>query len=828
MNTIDFGIDLGTTNSAIARFVKGEIEVFKGITEGKNTLPSVVRFFKERPPRVGDKARESLEKDPRNVFSSFKRKMGTTETFKIEALGRSVSPIELSSLVLKELKSFVHTGEVVSHAVITIPASFDTIQSNATKQAGIEAGFKTVELLQEPIAASLAYANKTKQEKLPDGQWLVYDLGGGTFDVAIVKTNHGEMRVVDHEGDNFLGGSDFDALIVQKLIIPYLERVGEFDDLEDEMKSATGKYNKEWFISLHKAEEAKIELSSKPSSEIELQITDNTGEEHDLLIPITRTEFEEMIKPAIDQTVTLIKKMLTRNSISSTDLEFILMVGGSTYIPFVRSRVAELLQVEANCNIDPTTAIVIGAAYFAGTRTIQEQNRQSETQNSLLKVKVAYQKASQDEYELFSARITGDIVGKFYRITREDGGFDTGLRPLSERISEDLPLVVDSYNFFTFQINDDKNNPIPTDVGQIGIAHGKYSIAGQPVPYDICLEIDDVDFSSTKQIPVFPKNSILPLQKTINLTTNRNLPRNSAEDALHIIVREGSADALPQSNWKIGYLRISGRQIPRDIVKGADVEVSFNLSESRDLLIKAYIPMIDTEYSAAFEPKQRQAPVDWLREEVKKLGVDIHESIKQTEQQEDYLVVKDLKEKEKEIQELLKDAEKLSDDDVTDTKYQLDDRKRNLAQQIDDLTKDKRIKAAKAAYQEEKEYCLEIVGEDGNDYEKKTMKDITEQESVFLASNSVIRIDEKREMLKDIRLNILWRSPGFLVRLFKSLLEDQTRFNNQEQANIFIEAGKTAIQSDNFNRLAEVNNELIGLLPRKEQEVVKSFTGLSL
>ena len=771
MNTIDFGIDLGTTNSAIARFVKGEIEIFKNPAGHKETLPSVVKFRKDHPPLIGDKARAYLERDPRDVFSSFKRKMGTTETFKVNSLGRSVSPIELSSLLLKELKNFVHTGETLEHIVITIPASFDTIQSNATKQAGIEAGFKTVELLQEPIAASLAYANKAKQEKLPDGQWLVYDLGGGTFDVAIVNTSHGEMRVVDHAGDNFLGGSDFDALIVQKLIIPYLERVGEFDNLEAEMKSATGKYSKEWFIALHKAEEAKIEISSKPSSEIEIQISDDSGEEHDLLIPFTRTEFEEMIKPTIDQTVTLITKMLTRNSITSTDIGFILVVGGSTYIPFVRSRVSELLQVEANCNIDPTTAIVVGAAYYAGTRPIQEKKRLSGTPTLALKVKVAYQKATQDEFELFSARISGDIGSKFYRITREDGGFDTGLRPLTERISEDLPLVVDSYNFFTFQINDDKNNPIQTDVSQIGIAHGKYSISGQPVPHDICLEIDDIDVSSTKQLLVFPKNSILPLQKTLNLTTTRSIAKDSAEDVLHINVLEGSVDALPQSNWRIGYMKISGRQLPRDVMKGADIEVTLALSESRDISIKAYIPMIDREFTEVFQSKQREVPIDKLLEEIQKLEIDIEESIEQAEEHEDYLVVKDLKEKQKDTAELIKQVKDLSEDDVTDAKYQLEDKKRKVAQQIDDLTKDKRVKTAKAAYQEEKEYCLEVVEEGGNDYEKKTMKDIIEQENVFLASNSVIRIDERREMLRDIRLNILWRSPGFLVSLFKSLLK---------------------------------------------------------
>ncbi len=828
MNTIDFGIDLGTTNSAVSRFIKGDVEVYKNPVGLKDTLPSVIKFRKDHPPLVGDKARSYLERDPRDVYSAFKRKMGTTETFKVNSIGRSVSPVELSSIVLKELKGFIQTGEVLENVIITIPASFDTIQSNATKQAGLDAGFKTVELLQEPIAASLAYANKSKNEKLPDGQWVVYDLGGGTFDVAIVRTSDGEMRVVDHEGDNFLGGSDFDALIVQKLIIPHLEEVGEFEDLEAEMKSASGKYVKKWFTALHRAEEAKIELSSKTSGEIEIQIADDAGEEHDLLITITRSEFEEMIKPVIDQTVSLIKKMLARNSISPSDLEFILMVGGSTYIPFVRSRVSELLQVEANCNIDPITAIAVGAAYYAGTRPIQEDKTHTKTsEESPLRVKVAYQKASRDEFELFSARIIGDITEKFYRITREDGGFDTGLRALTERISEDLPLVPDSYNFFNFRISDEKNNVISTDVEKIGIAHGKYSIAGQPAPYDICLEIDDVNLSGTKLLNVIPKNSILPLKKTCYLTAYRNVAKGSTEDILHIIVREGSIDALPQSNWTIGHLQISGRQIPRDVIKGADIEVTICLSESRDLTISAYIPMIDREFTDTFKPKQRNVDVNWLVEEIQKLEIDIDDDIVQAEEREDYLLVKDLKDAQRDSSELARDAEKLTTDDVTATRYQLEDKKLKLAQKIDDLTKGKRIKAAKDAYQEEKENCTKVVNDFGNDYERKMLRDIIDQENVFMASNSIIKIDEKSEMLSDIRINILWRNPGFLTSLFGSLLEDLPRFNNQEQAKIFIETGKSAIQSENYDRLAEVNRELIRLLPRGERkDIEKSFTGI--
>ena len=194
---INYGIDLGTTNSAIARFVKGEVEVFKNPLEtGKETLPSVV-YYKKDKVVVGTNARTYFERDAENVFGTFKRKMGTTESFKVKSINQSKTPIELSAEVLKELKGFVHSGESFDAAVITIPASFDVIQSNATKEAGYLAGFKQVILLQEPIAASLAYANKHKERDLENGQWLVYDLGGGTFDVALIKikalnptTNH--------------------------------------------------------------------------------------------------------------------------------------------------------------------------------------------------------------------------------------------------------------------------------------------------------------------------------------------------------------------------------------------------------------------------------------------------------------------------------------------------------------------------------------------------------------------------------------------------------------------------------------------------------------
>ncbi|MBS1744629.1 MAG: Hsp70 family protein, partial [Bacteroidetes bacterium] len=484
-NRINFGIDLGTTNSAIAKFVKGDVTVFKDpLDTGKETLPSVV-YYKTDNIIVGSRARTYLTRDAKNVFSTFKRKMGTTESFKVKNLNQSKTPVELSAEVIKQLKSFIHSGEILDAAVITVPASFELPQTKATQEAGYLAGLKQVITLPEPIAASLAYANKKKENDIQNGQWLVYDLGGGTFDVALMKIKDGEIKVLDHEGDNFLGGADFDNLIVEKFIIPFLNKNYKFHDLEVELKSEASKRNALYYRLLLLAEEAKKQLSSFTSTEIELiDIKDDNDVEVDTVVTITRSEFESLIKEQVDRTIEMIKKILVRKGLKPSDILFTLMVGGSTYIPYVRKRVEEVLQIPNNCDIDPTTAIAIGAAYYAGTREKNFSKEEPKKVTHGIKVKFAYQKNSWEDEEMLAVRIDGNIDGLYYQITREDKGFDSGKKKLAARISEDLPLVKESYNFFKFVILDEQNNIIDTDTEIIGIAHGIADFAGTPISHD--------------------------------------------------------------------------------------------------------------------------------------------------------------------------------------------------------------------------------------------------------------------------------------------------------------------------------------------------------
>jgi molecular chaperone DnaK len=829
-STINFGIDLGTTNSAIAKFVKGEVVIFSNPQDyGRNTLPSVVSFRKDKII-VGNKAKEFLEKDPKSVVGVFKRKMGTTESFKIKSINESKTPIELSAQVLKELKTFVNTGDNLDSTVLTIPASFDTIQSNATKEAGLQAGFKQVVLLQEPIAASLAYANMKKERELKDGQWLVYDLGGGTFDVALIKINEGEMKVLDHEGDNFLGGADFDNMIVEKILIPKIIQEYSFTNLEEEMKSASGKYNAKYYVLLRRAEEAKITLSSKTSAEIVIDgFEDEEGNEVDMEIVITRSEFNELIKQNIDGTIDMIKKIITRNSLKPNDIQFTLMVGGSTYIPYVRTRVEEVLQIPVNCEIDPTTAVAIGAAYYAATKPKEANKDGLPKKDTSISIKASYNKASKEKEELFAARITGNVENLSYRIVRQDGGYDSGLKKLSDRINEDLPLVDGAYNFFTLTVYDSQNNIIETDLEPIGINSG-FGISGQPIPEDICLEVDDLDNPGRTRLKlIFQKNSILPLRSSaISFPLNKGMIKGNEDDYIFINILEGSQHSLPEANKGIGFMEIKGTQLTRDVAKGSDIEISIAISESRDITINAYLNMADQEFKQTFNPKARHTPIEFLKEQVIDLSNKLEEEIQEATDNEDFETAATLNKLKKEMDQVNSDTENLTNDDVTDKRYQLEDKKRKIAQEIDAATKDKRIQQVKAHYYEVKDDCVKMLDDHGNDHERKTFNDIVAQEVAFFATNSPMKIQEKSDELSSIASRIRWRTPNFLKGVFSWCKNNQTRMNDQSQAKSLIDAGNFAIESENWERLAEINSGLLNLLPKGAEKEATTRIGFGL
>ena len=826
MSTINFGIDLGTTNSLIARASGGRVEVFKNPSGHKETLPSAVAYRKGKTI-VGDKAREYVEKDPSNVFAGFKRKMGTDERFFVPEIMDFKSPIDLSALVLQELRQFIHSGEQPDAAVITIPASFDTIQSNATKEAGYLAGFKEVVLLQEPVAASLAFANG-RADDAPElsGQWLVYDLGGGTFDVALVKfTVDGEMRVADHEGDNFLGGLDFDGAIIEKIIVPQLEASGKYPGIAEGLRSAGGGYQKLYYTLLHKAEEAKIALSHSGETEIEFEL-----EDEDVTVMITRAQFEACVQPQIDYSITLVQRLLEKNSLGAKDIEEIILIGGSTFIPLVRQLLEQRLGIKVNTAADPTTAVAVGAAHFAATRKRQQTSSQPANQlinqsTNQLTARTAYARNSREREEYFTAAFEGaSLDGLQYRMLRADGGWDSGLKPLSARVSEMLPLLPSVSNSFRLSVFDKAGNAVPADIPAIEIVQGQFSIQGQPLPADICLEVDDPVNKTTRLEVIFEKNNILPLRKTVVREVARMI-RMGSDDALIINVLEGSRYAAPASNLPIGVIEIRGTGLSTDLIKGSDVEIMLEINESRDLKIAATLLMNEQEYANLFTPTVRQVSIERLRGELKDLLWDARQLMNKAEQAEHYEEAARLQRIVESLESTYSRASKMSSDDITDEKYSLDERKRSLARELDVLGKDANLNGVVDEYLEERDWARSLLANDAARLER--LDRIVADERSYLASQSIYllksKIQEMRRLTWDVRKN----DPVMLISSFHycDALPDE-KFTDPKRARQYLEQSDKAIERQNYSELLAALSVVWALVIEDGKRDSFSGTGL--
>jgi molecular chaperone DnaK len=369
------GIDLGTTNSAMSVFENGEAKIIAN-KEGKNTTPSIVAFTDKGEVLVGDSAKRQAVTNPENTIYSIKRIMGLmfdedhAEEAKarlpyhiinrngacaIEVGDKTYTPQEISAKILMKLKedAEAYLGETVTDAVITVPAYFNDAQRKATKEAGTIAGLNVLRIINEPTSAALAYGLDKKDSE----QIVVYDLGGGTFDVTVLETGDNVVEVMATGGDAFLGGDDFDNRII--------------DFVANEFKSETGVDIKADVMALQRvkdaAEAAKKELSSSTETEINLPFitADASGPKH-LIQKITRAKFESLIDDLVASTISTIKTVLADAGVSTSEINEVVMVGGSTRIPLVQEEVKKFFGKELNKSVNPDEVVALGAAIQGG------------------------------------------------------------------------------------------------------------------------------------------------------------------------------------------------------------------------------------------------------------------------------------------------------------------------------------------------------------------------------------------------------------------------------------------------------------------------------
>lgn len=542
-----YGIDLGTTNSAIAKYTAGTAVIQKS-SIGGDTTPSCVTVSGRGRLSVGQRAYQQLSKDYQlaytredykiNSFIEFKRVMGTDEKIYCANLDKSFTPEELSAEVLKELRKYVLNDEVKS-AVITVPAMFDNNQKDATKRAAKLAGFDYFELIQEPVAASIAYG---LESKIKDGYWLVFDFGGGTFDAALMKIDDGIMKPIDTAGNNHLGGKDIDSAIVDEIIIPYLE---ENYSIEGILKSRSSVFKQMW---KPKAEEAKIALSSNNSYFLETELgddfgVDDNGEPLELSIDITQDTLERIAAPIYQKAVDITKQLLDKNNLEGNQLSALILVGGPTHSPIIRRMLREQVTENVDTSIDPMTCVACGAAMYASTLSVPEHIVEANRDTSKIQLAIDVKSTSVEPVEYASIKLLADKCDNYkedhilVELVRADGGFSSGKISI-DTIGDiiDLPLLESRTNVFSVRCYNDSGDLLECEPNELSVIQGIDGIGDAIMPMDLGIGVsNDIGDEIFKRVDGCEKNQLLPASgQILGLITPKDIRPGVESDYIRI------------------------------------------------------------------------------------------------------------------------------------------------------------------------------------------------------------------------------------------------------------------------------------------------------
>jgi len=637
-NKIDYGIDLGTTNSAIARMEGGK-PIVKKTDMLMDTLPSIISINRKKDFLYGIQATNTLKNDNTNAlkhweplkvntFFEFKRTMGTTHKYESSNLGAELSSEDLSAEVLKRLRSFI-TDENTNSVVITVPAKFLNPQKDATMRAAKLAGFKHVELLQEPVAAATAYGLSSKKK---DGYWVVFDFGGGTFDAALVKAEEGILAVKDTAGDNWLGGKNLDNAIIDQIIIPYLSETYAIDFvLNDENKLNLLRSAVKPF-----AEEAKNQLSFKGSHKIltnlgDLPFEDENGEEPEIDINISQADMDKALSPSFQKAIDITKGLLSNNNLKGSDLDALILVGGPTYSPILRRMLKEQITEKVDTSIDPMTAVAVGAALFASTISVSDEVKDESRDRTKLQLEINYESTTVEFDEMVNIHVLKDKTeGKipdniFVEITRGDGAWSSGRKKINSEKKTLLEVIlIEGSNQFNVATYDELGNRLDCQPDSFNMLQGIGGLDSMTVlPYNIGIAkyFDEFEKDLFESVKGLEKNQKVPATGVRNgLKTRKAIRPGILTDIIRIPIYQGehkSDGTNPLLNNWVYDVIITGESIPKLLPEGSDVDITIKVDRSEKMFFSAYFPLIDHTEELDIDIKQAEPPKsEFLRSEI--------------------------------------------------------------------------------------------------------------------------------------------------------------------------------------------------------------------
>jgi len=613
-STIDFGIDLGTTNSAVAVLNGVAPEIIKNNEKDADITPSAVYIGKKGNIRLGEAAKSRILDEGGDVYTEFKRRMGTDFVYKFKSSGLERKPEDLSAEILKSLKGDVQqkTGEVLESAVITVPAAFELHQCDATRKAAQLAGFKNSPLLQEPVAAALAYGFQADGQK---AYWLVYDFGGGTFDAAVIKAEEGSIHVVNHGGDNFLGGSDIDWAIVEELLVPRLLKEFPLEDFSREHSGLDGKWRRPFVLLKRAAEIAKIELSINKTSSLDCRFEDLNGEPIEFECELTQSDIIRVAEPIIQRSVEITKKVLHEKNLSRESVERIILVGGPTKAPYFREMLKAQLGIHLDHSVDPLTVVAKGASVFAGTQKVSSGPKVAPAIGEF-HIDLKHKPVGLDSSPIVGGTVSGSSAQNLTGFTIELVNAKTQWR------SGKIPLNADGV--FMTNLHAEKGERHTYLIELCDPTGRKQKIKPDSLTYTIGAVVEEQPLTTSMGIALanneydrlFEKGRGLPLKATRDYRTIHAIRQGQTGELIKIPIVEGENE-LADRNRLIDDLHIEASNIKRDLPAGTEVEVTLRMDESRIITITVYVPTLDEEFTKKVELRKKTANAEFLEVDFK-------------------------------------------------------------------------------------------------------------------------------------------------------------------------------------------------------------------
>ncbi len=829
---IDYGIDLGTTNSAISRMENESPIIIKTDYKTKETMPSCIYINRKKAIQVGDSAYSALRRDKlkamknwkdsnSNSFIEFKRTMGTDKKYYSSNLERELSSEELSAEVLKKLKSFV-TDEDIPAVVITVPAAFKNNQIEATRRAAKMAGFHHIELLQEPVAASMAYGLNTKHK---NGYWLVFDFGGGTFDAALLKVEDGIMKVIDTEGDNYLGGKNLDYAIVDKIIIPYLQENYVIDSiLADDRKKQILRNAMKFY-----AEEAKIQLSFNETYNIlsdlgDIPGEDDEGEEFELDITVTQDDMQKTLGPVFQKAIDISLNLLKRNNLNGNDLDSLILVGGPTHSPVLRKMLSQQIRTP-DTSVDPMTVVSKGAALYASTIDVSEEIREQTRDKTKIQLEIANEPSTVETevyvpVKILEDKTEGTIPDKvFVEIIRSDNAWSSGKIEINT-IGEVVELLLNENknNVFNVVLYDDKGNILECEPSSFSIIQGS-KISNATLAYNIGIEVKDkvtgkIVFRSIKGLE---KNKSLPAVGTINgLKTQQPVRPGMVSDYIKIPIYEGehAADGTRAIyNEHVSDIIITGNDLPALLPENSDIDLTIKVDRSQKISVTAYFPYLDFTYETIVESTRSSIETSWLENEIEKTKRSLRKLKRDANNQADLKKLQELEEDIKELERIFNNNK----NDV-DTKQEVLSNLRKALKAIDEINDATEWPRMEKKLKEEFDR-LELANKDlGNEKTTQMVHQFRSQLDEIIATQDIklgsVLLQEIESLY--VQLTLIYQLIGFIRHVNNNFGSFNWK-DSRKARSLINEALQIISEEPEVSKLHPIVVSLINLLPPEEK-----------